>query len=1057
MSFVHLHVHSHYSLLDGLSKIDDLIARVKELGMKACALTDHGSMYGAVEFYKKAKKAGVKPILGSEVYLTAGKMEEKITSEKRYHLVLLVKNQTGYKNLVKLVSTGHLKGFYYKPRVDKTALKECSEGLIALSGCMQGEISQAILANNLNRAEDLIQEYREVFGSDFYLEISHHPDIPQQEKINKALKEFAKKFAIGLVATNDCHYIKKEDAEAQDILMAVQTGARLGEGDRLTLKNGDFSVRSEEEMKKSFADVPEAIENTNKIGQLCEFELKLGEVQLPHFEVPEGETPDSYLEKLCKKNITSRYPETELNEAKKRLEYELSVIAKTGFASYFLIVQDIVNWAKDNKIIVGPGRGSAAGSIVSYLLNITNIDPLKYDLLFERFLNPERIAMPDIDIDFADTRRDEVLDYVAKKFGRDNVAQIITFGTMAARAAIRDAGRALGYEYNLCDQVAKMIPFNMKLGKALEMVSDLKQLYTEDEKVKHLVNSAKKLEGVARHASTHACGVVITKEPLMDIVPLQYAAKRGSSKSSANEKNIVTQYEMHSIEDLGLLKMDLLGLRNLTIIEQTIKLVDKLKGEKINIEAIPLNDQNAFKLLRSGQTLGVFQLESSGMTRYLKALKPTELEDLIAMVALYRPGPMELLSSYINRKHGKEPITYIHPIMKDVLKSTYGIIVYQEQVMDMATKLAGLTRGQGYLLIKAVGKKIKSLLDEQKDKFIQGCHKNDIDPAIAKKTWELIEPFARYGFNKSHAACYALIGYQTAYLKANYPIEFMAALLNAEGFDIERAAAIIEGARNMNIKVLAPDINESFVNFSVVPGEATIRFGLGAIKNVGINIVDVVIEERKKNGRFQTIAELLERIQHKDLNKKSLESLVKSGAMDSLGERNQLLENMDTLLNFSRQAARDGAAGQNNLFANIDYSAELRLNEVKPISKKEKLGWEKELLGLYITDHPFNEIAERISDKCTALKEITSSISGRMVKVAGIINKIHRVVTKSGQPMLFAEIEDLSKKIEVVVFNSILNKTQTVWQEGKPVIIKGKVNNRDGVPKILCDEAVEIA
>jgi len=1066
MSFVHLHAHSHYSLLDGLSKIDGLISRVKELGMPACALTDHGSMYGTVEFYKKAKSAGIKPILGAEIYVTPGKMTDKISSEKRYHLVLLAKNATGYKNLVKLVTKGHLEGFYYKPRVDKDLLKEYSQGLIALSGCLQGEINQAILAKDLARAEELIKEYKKIFGSDFYLEISHHPGIPQQEKVNEALKSFAKKLDIGLVATNDCHYIKKEDAEAQDVLMAVQTGARLGEGDRVTLKADDFSIRSPEEMASAFTDTPEAITNTVKIAEECNFELELGKIQLPHFEVPEGYTANSYLKELCYKKISKRYPAVNnlkqpKNETSKavidRLNYELGVIEKTGFASYFLIVQDIVNWAKENRIVVGPGRGSAAGSIVSYILNITNIDPLQYDLIFERFLNPDRIAMPDIDIDFADTRRDEVLEYVAAKYGRDKVAQIITFGTMAARAAIRDAGRALGYEYGFCDRLAKLIPFGMRLEKAVQTVTDLKELYETDGQAKRLIDSAKKLEGVARHASTHACGVVITKEPLLNMVPLQYAAKKNTGKSPLNEKSIVTQYEMRAIEDLGLLKMDFLGLRNLTIIEQTIKLVEKLRDEKIDIETIPLDDKKTFRLLQAGNTLGIFQLESMGMTRNLKAIKPTEIEDVIAMISLYRPGPMELIPEYIERKHGKRKVSYLHPKLEPILKNTYGIMIYQEQLLEMVREMAGFTLAEADVLRKAVGKKIRSLLMQQKEKFYKGCRAKGLEAKLTDTLWKLIEPFDRYGFNRSHAAAYALIGYQTAYLKAHYPVEFMAALLNAEGFDVERAAQIIADTRHMNIKVLAPDINESFYGFSVVPGENTIRFGLGAIKNVGINVVQATIEARKEQGRFETITDLLEKIQHKDLNKKSLENLMKSGALDSLGDRNQLLSNMDTLLNFSRQALKDKSNGQNNLFGEINYNTSLRLTEAKPTTKEEKLGWEKDLLGLYITDHPFNDVAAKINGRYTTLKDISNALVGRTIKVAGIVNKIRRVITKNGQPMLFAEIEDLSKKIEVIVFNSILNKNQTIWQEGKPVMIKGKVNNRDGTPKILCDEAVEIA
>ncbi|RJQ13858.1 DNA polymerase III subunit alpha [Candidatus Parcubacteria bacterium] len=1065
-SFVHLHVHSHYSLLDGLTQIDRLINRTKELEMNSVALTDHGSLYGAVEFFKKASRAGLKPIIGCEIYLTAGSRFEKLPNERRYHLTILVENETGYKNLVQIVTKAHLEGFYYKPRADKNLLREHSEGLIVLSGCLQGEIPRAILSNDLARAENLIEEYIGIFGkNNFFLELAHHPQINGRETVNEHLITFAKKFSIKTVATNDVHYLNKDDAEAQDILMAVQTGARLGEGDRLTLKESDFSLRPPEEMFNDFKNIREALDNTVEIAQRCNFKFEIGKIKLPHFEVPNGHTPDSYLKELSYVGLEKRYRVNKNNAPKEildRLHYELDVIKNTGFASYFLIVQDFVNWAKKNGIVVGPGRGSAAGSIVSYLLNITNIDPLKYNLLFERFLNPERIEMPDIDLDFADTRRDEVIEYVAQKYGRDKVAQIITFGTMAARAAIRDTGRALGMSYAFCDQIAKMIPFNISLENAVKTVQELKEIYHNDPEAKRLIDAAKKLEGVARHASTHACGVVIASEPLTNLVPLQYAARSGTKKNngSADEKAIVTQYEMWSIQDLGLLKMDILGLRNLTIIENALNIIKHTRNQNIDIESIPLEDKKVFKLFQRGQTVGIFQLESSGMTRYLMELKPTSLEDIIAMVALYRPGPMEYIPSYIKRKYGKEEVLYLHPKLKPVLEKTYGIGVYQEQMMQIARDLAGFTLPEADILRKAIGKKIKKLLDEQQEKLIKGMLRNGIDPETAKEIWDLFPPFARYGFPRAHAACYAMIGYQTAYLKTHFPSEFMAALMTAEGTDVERTATLIDECKAMEIKVLPPDINESFRDFTVVKTEEEpwpIRFGLGAIKNVGTNIISAIINARKEGGGFKDVSDFLERVQHKDLNKKSLESLIKCGALDSLGERGLLLSNLENLLEYARNSHKNAGQLQDSLFADIGFATnQLRLAQNPPAGKKEKLTWEKELLGLYITDHPFNDYQERLKSVVIPIATLTKNLVGKTIKIGGIISQIQKVITKNGHPMLFVQLEDLTKKTEVVVFASALQKNPTLWQEEKAVMVRGKLNERDGSLKVLCDEAIEI-
>jgi len=1051
MKFTHLHCHSHYSLLDGLPKIDELLDYVKNLGMDSVALTDHGALYGAVEFYKKAKEKGVKPIIGAEMYLAFERMDQERPNidDKKYHLVLLVKNAQGYKNLVKLITKAHLEGFYYKPRIDENLLKEHAQGLIALSACLQGKIPQLILANKIAEAEKTALFYQEIFGKEnFYLEIQHHPNIPEQKKVNNALISLSKKLAIPLIATNDCHYLKKEDADAQDILMLINTGADPNDPERLTMKKDDFSVRSPKEMMEYFKDIPEAIDNSQKIMEMCNFEFELGKTRLPNFQTPNGKTSDEYLAELCGQGLKNKYGENPPKEVINRLNYELGVISQTGFASYFLIVQDFVNWAKNNRIVVGPGRGSAGGSLVAYLLNITNVDPIKYNLLFERFLNPSRISLPDIDLDFTDRRRDEVIEYVSQKYGRNKVAQIITFGTMAARAVVRDVGRALNYPYAFCDKIAKMIPFGLTLDQALSQVLELRQAYLEDLKVQKLIDFAKKLEGCARHASTHACGVVISTEPLDEICPLQHPTQ--------NDKSIVTQYEMHSIEDLGLLKMDFLGLKNLTIIEDTLSRIYVLQNKKINIETIPLDDKKTFNLFQKGETIGIFQLESAGMQRYLKELKPTEMEDIIAMVALYRPGPMQLISDYIAGKHKKKKIDYFHPKLKPILESTYGIPVYQEQIMEIAKELAGFTLAEADILRKAIGKKIRKLLIAQKEKFIEGCQKNNIDEKISQKIWQWIEPFAEYSFNRSHAAAYALLAYQTAYLKSHFPVEFMASLLTSEKNDVERIGFLIEECKKMGIEVLPPDINESLENFTVVPGEKKIRFGLSAIKNVGWNVVQEIVQERKNNGPYQSIDDFLSRLGPKVLNKKSMESLIKAGVFDKLAERNQLLFNLEKLLEFARQNNKQKNNGQKGLFEGLKINNHFLLAKTTPATLNEKLNWEKELLGLFVTAHPLENYKNIFEKKVLPLAKISTDIINKRVRVGGIISEIKKVITKTGLPMLFVKLEDLTQKIEVIAFPKVIEKNPAVFQQNKIVLISGRVDNRDGIPKIICEEAEEI-
>ncbi len=1065
MKFTHLHVHSHYSLLDGLTKIDELVARVKELGMDAIAITDHGVLYGVVEFYKKAKAAGIKPIIGLEAYVINGDMREKqqqTGDEKYYHLIILAKNDTGYKNLIKLNTLSHLEGFYYKPRADKEALRKYADGLIALSGCLTGEVSRKILSGNMDEAQKTALEYQDIFGKgNYYLELQHHPHIKEQQKVNTGLKKISQDLGIPLVATHDVHYLTKEDAEAQDVLMAVQTGNRVTQDDRLTLKEDDFSLVAPKEIQEFFKDTPEAIENTQKIKDACTVEISLGETQLPYFEVPDKKDPGVYLKELCLEGIQARYGREKLKDMAigERLDYELSVIKSTGFASYFLIVQDFVSWAKEQKIVVGPGRGSAAGSLVSYLLGITNIDPIAYNLKFERFLNPERISFPDIDLDFADHRRDEVIEYISNKYGEDRVAQIITFGTMAARAAIRDTGRALGLSYNFCDQIAKMIPFSFTLDEALNRVLELRQLYKTDKQAKKLLDAARKLEGVARHASTHACGLVIAKDSLDNIVPRQRTHRAEGSKKDEVHQSIVTQYEFHSIEDLGLLKIDILGLKNLSIIERALDLIEKTTKEKVDLDMIPLDDTKTFNLLQNIQTTGIFQLESDGMRRYLKELRPTELEDIIAMIALYRPGPMEFIPDFIARKHGKKAITYIHPKLEPILERTYGVVVYQEQLTEIAISLAGFTYTEADSLRKAVGKKIKKLLDEQRGKMINGMVSNGIEKETANKIWHWFEPFARYGFNRSHSACYALIGYHTAYLKANWPVQFMAAILSSEERNIERIAFLVVEAKQMGIEVLPPDINESYENFTILEAteqDGKIRFGLGAIKNVGHNVVLEIIEERTTNGPFTDIYNLIDRIESRDLNKKSLESLIRSGVLDQLAERRQLLDNLDSLLTYAKEQHLAKNNGQGSLFAETEIAYTPKLKETEPATPEERLRWEKELLGLYVSEHPLESYKTVLAKIATPITRLSSGISGTRVTVGGVIDTIQKIVTRDGKPMLFVKIEDLSSKIEVLVFPKILEKNPTIFKEDKLVLIKGTLNDRDGQVKLLCDEAREL-
>lgn len=1071
MQFVHLHVHTHYSLLDGLTKIDELIEAAKKDGAPAVAMTDHGVMYGVIEFYQKCKKAGIKPIIGVEAYLAPSSRLDKITRDDgklNYHLLLLAKNLEGYKNLIKLTSIAHMEGFYYKPRIDWEVLKKHYQGLIACTSCIGGEIPSLIRAEKLEKAKKRILEYNNLFGQDnFYLELQDHPGLESQALINNKLIEFSRELNIPLIATNDVHYLKKNDAEAQDILLCLQNKKKQEDRDRMHMMGVDYSFRPKSELIEAFKDVPEAISNTVKIAKRCNLEIELGKIQLPSFKVPESYDGDSYLKKLCKDGLVKRYGKNyeQIEEEKReRMDYELSVIKKMGFSSYLLIVSDFVNWSKMNNIVVGPGRGSAAGSLVCYLTGITNIDPLKYGLIFERFLNPDRNEMPDIDLDFADVRRDEVIKYVESKYGKDHVAQIITFGTMAARAAVRDVGRVLDYPYDYCDQLAKKIPMFSSLDDAIKNTDELKEAYEKEEGAKRIIDYARRLEGVARHASTHACGVLIAKDPLTDNVPLQFA--------SSSDRTIVSQYSLHPIEDLGLLKMDFLGLKNLTIIESAIRIIKNTRGIIIDIDDIPMDDPATYKLFKDGETTGVFQFESSGMKRYLKELKPTGFEDIIAMVALYRPGPMEWIPDYIAGKHRRKKPIYLHPKLEPILTRTYGVAIYQEQVMQIARDLAGFSMAEADVLRKAVGKKIPILLREQKEKFITGCVKNNIAKQLADRIFSFIEPFAGYGFNRSHAACYALIGYQTAYLKAHWPTEFMAALLTADQQNTDRLAVEIDECKRMGIEVKRPDINQSYETFTVVTTGTeknkvasteedinTIRFGLHAIKNIGENISRVLIKERKENGPYSDISDLLSRITDKDLNKKSLESLIKSGGLDKFGERGELLANIDNLLSYNKELAKSKNNGQSSLFSdspNINLSNKIKLNPAPKVKRQDMLAWEKELLGLYISEHPFTDYKNHLTNIVIPLKELSNHLNHPQANVSGIITKVKKIITRTNKPMLFVKIEDNTSFTEILVFPNLLKDTIEIWEEGKVVICRGKLSDKDQEIKVLANSAHEL-
>jgi len=1057
MSFVHLHVHSHYSLLDGFGTPKDIVKRAVEHGSPAIALTDHGNMYGAIEFYKAAKERDIKPIIGCEIYVAPHSRFDKTPGpgNKRYHLTLLALNATGYRNLMLIVSKAHLEGFYYKPRVDHGLLKAHSEGLVALSGCLAGELSRAVLEGAPEKDLEVVKLYQDIFGQEnFYLEIQDHPLIGDQAIVNERLIEISKDQNIPLVASQDAHYVRKEDAKSQDILLCIQTQSTLDQEDRMKFED-DFSLWSPDEMKARFKDVPEAIENTLKIAERTNIELEFGQNLIPVFKTPNSEDPHEFLTKLCEEGLQKRYEEKPTDEAKKRLQYELGVVKNMGFSDYFLIVWDFVRFAKERGITVGPGRGSAAGSLITYCLEITDLDPLQYGLIFERFLNPERISMPDVDIDFADTRRDEVLEYVREKYGRDNVAQIITFGTMAARAAVRDVGRAMDYPYPEVDRIAKLIPQpiqgkHVPLGQSIKDDPELKKVYETEERSKELLDNAVKLEGTVRHAGTHACAVVMSEKPIVEYTPLQ--------RSTGGGDEIITQYDMHMCEEIGLLKMDFLGLKNLTIIENTLQILRRTRDEAIDMTQIPMDDAKAFDLFQRGDTTGVFQLESSGMRRYIKELKPTRFEDIIAMISLYRPGPMEWIPGYIKAQHNPDTVRYLHASFEPILKETNGVAIYQEQILQIARDFAGFTLGEADILRKAVGKKIGSLLNEQKEKFIQGAVSNGHDKRFASEVFEkVIEPFAGYGFNKSHAACYAMISYRTAYLKAHYPAEFMAALLSADSDNTDRIVLEIMECEEMGIAVLPPSINESFANFTVVD-DSTIRFGLSAIKGIGLGTVEELLEVRKV-GAFTSLEDLLQRVPSKLLNKKNIEALAYSGALDDLGERKAIGESTDEISSYAKSTQEMSAQGQESLFSGEQQEdlSPFHLKKVKPVTNMERLKWEKEYLGLYVSGHPLKGLKKYLAKKVLLIGTITKKNIGKTVTLGGLITRMKKVFTKSGSYMLYGELEDPTGRIEFVVFPRTYQQFHHLFEEDKIVIMEGRLDHRRDTLQFSCNSVKAVS
>lgn len=1069
MAFTHLHVHTEYSLLDGSSKIEELVARAKELGMDSLAITDHGVMYGVVAFYKAAKAAGIKPILGSEVYVAPGSRFDREPGggqDRYYHLVLLAENDKGYHNLMKIVSKGFVDGFYYKPRVDYEVLEQYHEGVIALSACLAGEVPRYLERGLYDQAREAALKYEKIFGKgNFFLELQDH-GIPAQKTVNQGLLRLSRELGIDLVATNDIHYTYDTDVEAHDILMCIQTGKKVADENRMRYEGGQYYCKSEEEMRRLFPYAQEAIDNTQKIADRCNVEIEFGVTKLPRYEVPEGYDSWSYLNHLCDEGMKKRYPEDD-GTLRKRLDYELGVIHSMGYVDYFLIVWDFIHFAKSNGISVGPGRGSAAGSIVSYCLEITDIDPIRYNLLFERFLNPERVSMPDIDVDFCFERRQEVIDYVVRKYGKDQVVQIVTFGTFAARAVVRDVGRVLDLPYAKCDAIAKMIPkdLGITLDKALKSSPDLRNAYQTDDEVRYLIDMSKRLEGLPRHTSMHAAGVVISRTSVDEYVPLSRGA----------DGTITTQFTMTELEELGLLKMDFLGLRTLTVIQNAVEQAEKNHHVKIDLLKIDYDDPNVMDMIGSGKDEGVFQLESGGMKSFMKELKPRTLEDIIAGISLYRPGPMDFIPKYLKGKNDPSSITYDCPQMEPILEPTYGCIVYQEQVMQIVRDLAGYTMGRSDLVRRAMSKKKASVMEKERQNFVygneaegvKGCIANGIDEKTANHIYDEMIDFAKYAFNKSHAACYAVVSYQTAYLKYYYPQEFMAALLTSVLDNTTKISEYILTCRQMGIGILPPDINEGVSGFSVSGGN--IRYGLSAIKSIGRNVVDAIVRERELAGPFTSLDDFVSRMSGKEVNKKTVENFIKAGAMDSLpGNRRQKLMVVPEMMDQKSRERKTSMEGQLSLF---DFAAEedrenfqITMPKVEEFPREEMLALEKEVLGVYVTGHPLEEYEEGWRKNITAMTtdfivdEDTDEAKvsdGQMVTVGGIVSDRVIKITKTGKNMAFVTLEDLVGSVEVLVFPKDFEANRDLLENDAKLFIRGRVSLGDEpVGKLICEQVI---
>jgi DNA polymerase-3 subunit alpha len=1054
-SFVHLHVHTEYSMLDGLSRIPAIVSRAKQLGMKSLAITDHGGLYGAVQFYSECIKAGIKPILGCEVYVAPGSRHSKEAADRTpYHLILLAKNNTGYRNLIQLVSKSHLEGFYYKPRVDKELLEQLGEGIIALSGCPSAEVPQLIRQNRLDDAKEAVLWHNKVFDG-YYLEIQAHNHVPELEQINNGVIALSNELGVPLVLTNDSHYTNREDAPIQDLLICIHTNTNVNDANRLRMEDDSFYLRSSEEMAALFPELTEAYENTRVIAEQCNVEIDFSSLHLPQYVPSDGSTAEEFLQKLCWDGLNKRIPDAD-DSYKERLRYELDVINKTQFPNYFLVVWDIAKFAREQNIILGV-RGSAAASLVLYVTGVTDIDPLLYRLVFERFLNLERKEMPDIDMDFQDDRRDEVLQYVKNKYGHDHVAQIITFGTMGPKAAIRDTGRALGMSYGDVDRVARLVPVRVNsLAEAVDVVPELKEAYERDQTLRHLIESAKELEGVVRHSSTHAAGVVISEEPLAEYVPLQRPVK-GNAEDIA-----MTQFSMEYIAKMGLLKMDFLGLANLSTLDRTIKIIKDSAGVEIELNKVSFDNEATFELLSSGETTGVFQLEGSGMRHYIKELKPSSLLDVAAMIALYRPGPMEHIDSFIQAKNGQKTPEYLHPILKDILEETYGVIVYQDQVLLIVQAMAGYSLGEADIVRKAMGKKIPAIMEEERDKFIKGALNQGYDQNLAEKMFLLIEPFAGYAFNKAHSVSYAVIAYWTAYFKANYPVEYMTALLNSHIGQHERISVDVDECTRLDIKVLAPNVNRSDVGFSIeenYENQKTIRFGLDAVKHVGTGAMIALINSRLEHGVFQSLSDFCRYADLSAVNRRSLEGLIKVGSLDEFGSRADLLATVERIMNVSQQEKSRRESGQIDMFDLFGEAAQAPLNEIElvlgdAVTKREIAEWERELLGKRISYNPLTEIAFAAKTTATAVKsDLEGKSDNSTVELVGQLAHVTHRASRDGRPYLIAVLEMLGGNLEVFVWDRIYEETKDVWIEGSLITVEGKIRNNDGQMSIRAVKA----